>query len=113
MLICSDPQDCTNYNRNDRIYDEFALKWHCTDECSCTDYEQDIENIATHDISDCDSAFPFRAAVTDVTSSGSEVPSATIVSPINRSLIPKYRAIADAPLTAKSLPLQRAHHRSP
>ena len=55
MLICSDPQDRTNHNRNDRIYDEFALKWHCTDECSCTDYEQDIENIATHDISDCDS----------------------------------------------------------
>ena len=49
-------------------------------------------------------AFPFRAAATDVTSSGSEVPSATIVSPINRSLLPNYRAIADAPLTAKSLP---------
>jgi hypothetical protein len=30
--------------------------------------------------------FPFLAAVTDVTSSGREVPKATIVSPINRSL---------------------------
>ena len=34
-------------------------------------------------------AFPLFAAVTDVTSSGSDVPSATMVSPINLSLIPK------------------------
>ena len=49
-------------------------------------------------------AFPFFAAVTDVTSSGSEVPNATMVRPINLSLIPKTLAIAEAPLTAKSLP---------
>ena len=34
-------------------------------------------------------ALPRFAAVTDVTSSGSEVPKATIVKPIKRSLIPK------------------------
>ena len=34
-------------------------------------------------------AFPLLAAVTDVTSSGRDVPSATIVSPINLSLMPK------------------------
>ena len=50
-------------------------------------------------------AFPFLAAVTDVTSSGSDVPNATIVRPINRSLIPKNLAISVAPLTAKSLPI--------
>ena len=33
--------------------------------------------------------FPLLAAVTDVTSSGRDVPSATIVSPINLSLMPK------------------------
>ena len=33
--------------------------------------------------------FPLLAAVTDVTSSGRDVPSATIVSPINHSLMPK------------------------
>ena len=34
-------------------------------------------------------ALPRFAAVTEVTSSGSDVPKATIVKPINRSLIPK------------------------
>ena len=50
------------------------------------------------------SALPFFAADTLVTNSGKEVPKATIVSPIKRSLIPKIRAICVAPSTAKSLP---------
>ena len=50
------------------------------------------------------SALPLYAAVTDVTSSGSEVPSATIVSPMTLSLIPNALAIAVAPSTARSLP---------
>ena len=39
------------------------------------------------------SAFPFLAAITLVTSSGSDVPNATIVSPIIRLLIPISFAI--------------------
>lgn len=50
-------------------------------------------------------ALPFLAAATDVTSSGSDVQNATMVSPMNLSLMPKNLAIQDAPLTAKSLPL--------
>ena len=49
-------------------------------------------------------AFPFLAAETDVTSSGSDVPKATIVSPIKRSLMPHALAIVVAPFTTKLLP---------
>ena len=45
-----------------------------------------------------------RAAETDVNSSGRDVPSATMVNPINRSLIPKTRAMALAASTVKLLP---------
>ena len=48
------------------------------------------------------SASPFFAAESDVTSSGSEVPNATIVRPIRLSLIPKPDAIVFAPLTTRS-----------
>ena len=44
---------------------------------------------------------PFFAAITEVTSSGRDVPNATMVRPINRSLIPKYLAISDAKSEAK------------
>ena len=50
------------------------------------------------------SAFPLIAAETEVNSSGSEVPNATIVSPIKRSLIPMNFAIAVAAFTVTSLP---------
>mgnify|MGYP007005792080 CR=1 FL=1 len=40
--------------------------------------------------------FPLRAAVTDVTSSGSDVPKATIVRPIMRWLTPRSKAISVA-----------------
>ena len=45
------------------------------------------------------SAFPFLAAVTEATNSGSDVPKATIVKPINFSLIPIAVAIAVAAFT--------------
>lgn len=48
--------------------------------------------------------FPLRAAVTDVASSGREVPIATIVRPITASLTPMAEAIPDAPSTNKSPP---------
>ena len=48
--------------------------------------------------------FPFRAAVTDVASSGSDVPQATIVRPITASLTPNALAISDAPATKRSPP---------
>ena len=50
------------------------------------------------------SAFPLLAAVTEVTSSGSDVPKATIVRPIILSLMPNALAMAVAPSTARSLP---------
>ena len=50
------------------------------------------------------SALPFLAAVTDVNSSGREVPRATIVRPIKVSLHPIAFAIVDAPETTKSPP---------
>ena len=50
------------------------------------------------------SAFPFLAAVTEVISSGREVPNATIVRPITLSDTPKIPAIVEAPLTTKRLP---------
>ena len=50
------------------------------------------------------SAFPFLAAETEVQSSGRDVPSATMVSPINLSLSPNERAIALAASTVKLLP---------
>ena len=48
------------------------------------------------------SASPFLAATTEVTSSGSDVPTATIVKPTNKSLIPNLVAIKDALSTTKS-----------
>lgn len=48
--------------------------------------------------------FIFLRAVKDVTSSGSEVPTATMVKPTNVSLIPTAIAIDDALLTTKSAP---------
>ena len=48
---------------------------------------------------------PFFAATIEVTSSGSDVPKATIVSPIMASLSPKTRAISLAPSTDKSPPI--------
>ena len=50
------------------------------------------------------SAFPLRAATTEVNNSGREVPSATMVSPINLSLIPNILASEVAALTVVSLP---------
>ncbi len=50
------------------------------------------------------SAFPRLAAVTEVTNSGRDVPNATMVNPIIRSLTPKYFAIPLAPSTAKLEP---------
>ena len=47
---------------------------------------------------------PFLRAVSEVTSSGSEVPIATIVKPTNFSLIPNAIAIAEALFTTKSPP---------
>lgn len=48
--------------------------------------------------------FPFRAAATEVASSGREVPQATMVSPMTASLTPNALAISDAPLTKRSPP---------
>lgn len=48
--------------------------------------------------------FPFRAATTEVTSSGNEVPIATTVSPMTLSAIPTYLAIATAPSTTRFPP---------
>ena len=50
------------------------------------------------------SDLPLIPAVTEVMSSGRDVPNATIVKPIRRSLQPKERAIAVAALTVTSLP---------
>ena len=50
------------------------------------------------------SAFPLRAATTEVNNSGSDVPSATMVSPINLSLIPNIFASEVAASTVTSLP---------
>ena len=47
---------------------------------------------------------PFLKAVSDVTSSGQEVPIATMVKPTNVSLIPKASAIDEALSTTKSPP---------
>ena len=49
-------------------------------------------------------ALPLLAAVTEVTSYGSDVPKATIVRPMKRSLMPKALAISDAASTTRSLP---------
>ena len=46
-------------------------------------YEKDIENVAADDIAYRNICIPRRAAATEVNSSGSEVPSATIVRPIS------------------------------
>ena len=51
------------------------------------------------------SALPFLAAVTEVTSSGKDVPKATMVSPINLWLTPSEMAMFVAASTAKLLPL--------
>ena len=48
---------------------------------------------------------PFLAAITDVTSSGREVPNATMVSPISASLSPNILAISLAPSTDISPPI--------
>ena len=48
---------------------------------------------------------PFLKAVIDVTSSGKDVPIATIVKPTNVSLIPSAIAIAEALSTTKSPPI--------
>ena len=45
------------------------------------------------------SGFFFRAATTEVANSGSEVPPATKVKPMTDSLIPKLRAMPEAPST--------------
>ena len=47
---------------------------------------------------------PFLAAMIDVTNSGNEVPTATIVNPMIASLSPKNLAISFAPSTDKSPP---------
>ena len=51
------------------------------------------------------SALPFLAAVTEVTSSGKDVPNATIVNPINLWLTPNEMAMFVAASTAKLLPI--------
>jgi len=48
-----------------------------------------------------------RAAATEVASSGSDVPAATMVSPMKPSLIPRVRAMLEAELTKKSPPTIR------
>ena len=48
--------------------------------------------------------FPLRAAVTDVTNSGRDVPKATMVSAIMRWLTPRSSAISLAPYTMHLLP---------
>ena len=48
------------------------------------------------------SAFPFLAAVTEVTSSGRDVPNATIVRPIKRSSIPSVSAIIELNVVPKA-----------
>ena len=50
------------------------------------------------------SVCPFFAAVHDVTSSGRDVPNATMVSPISLSVMPNLPAIYDAAFTVKLLP---------
>ena len=50
------------------------------------------------------SVCPFFAAVHDVTSSGRDVPNATIVRPMSLSVIPSFPAIYDAAFTVKLLP---------
>ena len=50
------------------------------------------------------SVFPFLAAVTEVTSSGSDVPNAIIVRPMILSETPQYFAMFVADLTTRSLP---------
>ena len=57
------------------------------------------------------SALPFLAAVTEVTSSGKDVPKATMVSPINLWLTPSEMAMVVAASTAKLLPIIK--HTSP
>ena len=57
------------------------------------------------------SALPFLAAVTEVTSSGKDVPKATMVSPINLWLTPSEMAMFVAASTAKLLPIIK--HTSP
>ena len=47
---------------------------------------------------------PFFVAIADVTNSGNEVPTATIVNPTKFSLIPNLIAMALAELTTKSPP---------
>ena len=53
------------------------------------------------------SVFFLRAAIADVASSGSDVPSATTVTPITDSLIPQDFAIVTALLTISSPPIMR------
>ena len=57
------------------------------------------------------SALPFLAAVTEVTSSGKDVPKATMVKPINLWLTPSEMAMFVAASTAKLLPIIK--HTSP
>ena len=47
---------------------------------------------------------PFKAEPVLITSSGNDVPMATIVSPMSNSLMLKRRARADAPLVSQSAP---------
>ena len=47
---------------------------------------------------------PFSAAVTEVASSGSDVPAATMVRPITASLTPSPAAMPEAPATKRSPP---------
>ena len=50
-------------------------------------------------------AWPSRAASTDTTSSGADVPQATTVRPMARELIPRRRASPALPPTSQSAPL--------
>ena len=58
------------------------------DHHSGTEHHEDIEEVRADDISESEIAVSFLAAITEVISSGSEVPSATIVRPMRDSLIP-------------------------
>ena len=54
------------------------------------------------------SCLPLKLARTEVTSSGADVPRATMVRPITSSLRPRERASADEPETSHSAPMARA-----
>ena len=73
------------------------------------DNHQHIEDIAADHIAYGQSGTPFIADITLITSSGADVPNATMVRPITSSLIPKRLATPDPPSVSQLAP--REYHR--